>query len=509
MTTYVVVSVVCLYPALASPIMADDLFNPFGQFDVAGPGLDGALSFGWEGATQGASFRLLGNPFGAAHNWAWLASAAWLGVSITTFFAVTKYLVLVGCAASVAWCWRWLGAYAGRPVRLRTAFLWVSLALFSTVQIHASWSNDPVANYPVAGYLPAALGFLVVGACARAAIDPNRRTVAAATAMSLVAVTYYELNVGAVIVGVFLMAVGAWSHRRVANGRAVAALIGASIVGGVPAALVLFGRTVTADQASTYTGTTVRLDGAATTFARGTVTSLPGAAWRLSLDALGGQLAIVFFVFGTVALVVCASAWWFSVSPEPEVASDTGLVDTGHVDAGLVDAEPIEAAYVPDRLLVIAAVLAVAGYASFALALQSVTVKVQDEAPRVGYVYTWYAMTSAAVALALAIAMRWIRRSCGRRTKVAAVGVGIALLFVQNTVNWRLAESLSQDYGINRRLVDAFDDDVPVAERCAALVQWRATDWPDYYETGITDGVQEAFLHYFDTDFCPYVPVDG
>lgn len=444
-TTYVIVSAVCLYPALASPIMADDLFNPFGQFDVAGSGLDGALSFGWEGATQGASFRLLGNPFGAVYNWAWLASAAWLGVSVTTFFAVTKYVVLVGCAASVAWCWRWLGAFSGRPVRLRTAFLWVSLALFSTVQIHASWSNDPVANYPVAGYLPAALGFLVLGACARAAIDPNRRTVVAATAAAIAAVTYYELNVGAVVAGVFLMLVGAWSHRRSANPRALPTLIGASIVGGLPAALVLYGRTVTGDQASTYTGTTVRLDGAATTFARGTLTSLPGAAWRLSLDALGGQLAVVFFVFGTVALVVSACAWWFAISPEPEeVVLDTRPLDVGRLDGAAGQA----------RLLATAAVLSVAGYASFALAVQSVTVKVQDEAPGVGYVYTWYAMTSAAVALALAIAMRWLRRRGGRTTKATAVGVGIALLFIQNTVNWRLAESLSQNYGINRRRDD-------------------------------------------------------
>lgn len=499
-TTYVVVSVVCLYPALAAPIMADDLFNPFGQTDVAGQGLGGALSFGWEGATQGASFRLLGNPFGAVYNWASVAAAAWLGIGLSTFFAVTKYVVYVFCAASVSWCWHWLGALVGRPVPWRAAFLWVSLALFGTVQIHASWSNDPVASYPLAGYLPASLGFLVLGTSARAALDPTLRKVATATGTALAAVTYYELNVGAVMSAVALMALAAWSHGRARDRRARPVLIGAAFVGGAPAALVLFGRTVTGDQASTYAGTTVRIDGAAETFGRGLITSIPGAAWRLSLDALGGQLGVVFFVFGTVALVVSACAWWFAAVPESCESVP---------DGDLVTDRPRDEDDGGSRLLLVGAVAAVAGCASFALALQSLTVKVQDEAPRVGYVYTWYAMTSAAVALALAIAMRWIQRCGGRTVKATALGVGVALLFVQNTVNWRLAESLSQNYGINRRLVAAFDGDASVVRRCGVLVQWRETEWPDYYETGITDGLQEAYLHYFDVEFCPYVPVDG
>ena len=211
---YVVVSTIVLYPVLASPVLADDLFNPFGQFDVAGGGLPAALDFAWDGATQGSSFRIIGNPVGAAYNWLWLTAAARLGISLTTFFAVTKFVVFVAVAASIAWAWQQLSAFARRGrIDFRDAMLWVSLVLFSTVQIHAIWSNDPVANYPLAGYAPAGLGFLVIGAAARLAVRRTMYDVALATVLALVAVAYYEMNVGAVM-GAAVVLVGAVIEDR-------------------------------------------------------------------------------------------------------------------------------------------------------------------------------------------------------------------------------------------------------------------------------------------------------
>ena len=50
--------------------------------------------------------------------------------------------------------------------------------------------------------------------------------------------------------------------------------------------------------------------------------------------------------------------------------------------------------------------------------------------------------------------------------------------------------------------VDAFDDDAPVPERCQALANWTAGGWPDYYETGMVDGLEVAYEYYFDEPFC-------
>ncbi len=156
----------------------------------------------------------------------------------------------------------------------------------------------------------------------------------------------------------------------------------------------------------------------------------------------------------------------------------------------------------------VSCVLAVTVSATFALALQSVTIKVQDEAPGLGYVYTWYAMTSSAVALGLAVVARaaWVRR--GETVARVVLAIGVSVLFVQNTVNWRLSEQLVVNYGKNVRLVDAFDDGVPAVQRCAALLHWQATVWPDYYEQGVTDGISEAFDFYFDEPFCPLVETE-
>lgn len=487
---YLGVSIVLLYPVLAAPVMADDLFNPYGQFDVAGPGFAAAVDFGWDGSTQGGSFRILGTVTGAVYNWLWLSSAAWLGLDPAVFFAVTKYFVLVLCAAAVGWCWGGLSEYCGRSIRFRTAFVWVSFMLFSTVQIHAMWSNDPVASYPLAGYGAAALGFVLIGAAARLARRRSPLGIALTALVALAGVLYYELNIGAVLASFGLLAVAWWQARRGRRSGAGSIAVAGFVIAGLPAASVLFGRTVTGEQSTSYAGTTIRLSGAVSTFARGAITSLPGTAWHRSIDALGGRLGVVFFVFGTVALCLCAGWWWLTSGDDAEPTEST---------------EPT----LMSLLSVVSCVLAVAVSAAFALALQSVTIKVQDEAPGVGYVYTWYAMTSSAVALGLAVVARmlWVRR--GGTAARLALAVGVSVLFVQSTVNWRLTEQLVVDYGINLRLIGAFDDEVPAVQRCAALLRWQETAWPEYYEQGLTDGISEAFHFYFDEPFCPLVETEG
>lgn len=505
---YVAVSVVVLFPVLATPVIADDLFNPFGQFDVVGPGPISALNFGWDGATNGASFRITGNPIGALYNWLWLTVGAQLGVSLTTFFAITKLVVFVSVVAAIAWSWHHASRlYARRPISLGTAMGWVSVALFGSVQIHAGWSNDPVADYPLAGYGAAALGFVTIGAAARLA--RSRRmvdTIAAAAAGSL-AVTYYEMNVGAVIGATAFLAVVLVSDARLGRFDHVYAAR-ALIVPVLPAALVVAGRFVTSEQsAANYSGTTVRLEGAATTFARGAWSSLPASAWRLAIDHLGGQLGVVFFVFGAVLLVALAVRWLCLVGePTSDAAADI-VSSTRHdepLDPGSGSSERA-----PDRWAGVGFTCAVAVYAVFSLALQSVTVKVQDEAPAIGYVYTWYAMTSSAVALLIAVVARRVAARPRGLAKTLAIALAIGLLFVQNTVNWRLSEQLNRDFGANRHLLDAFDPATSVDERCDTLVQWQSIRWPAYYEGGIVDGLQESFEHYFDEPFCPFGEGDG
>ena len=43
----------------------------------------------------------------------------------------------------------------------------MSVTLFTTLQIHAYWSNDPVGNYPLVGFGGSALGFVFLGSAIR------------------------------------------------------------------------------------------------------------------------------------------------------------------------------------------------------------------------------------------------------------------------------------------------------------------------------------------------------
>ena len=478
--SYLCISAVVLLPVLVTPVIADDLFNPLAQLDEAGPGLGAAVAFGWDGATGGAS------------------------ISMSTFFGATKYIVLIGCAAALSWCWTSMAALARRAVRFREALTFTSLALFSTLQIHAQWSNDPVADYPLAGYLAATLGFCVLAAAARVVDDPSPRTTAIATSLAVASVLYYEINIGAVLGAALLLAWNLWRRgvrRSIRGWSGVAAIT----IPGLPALLILYGRTLTSDQAGTYAGTTVRLSGAAKTFARGVVTSMPGSTWRLAIDTLGGRLSVVMFVFGPVLVVGWMAHFWLAPwrgaasgqageAPEP-------AVDFDHEAAIAAARNPMRTPWVSG-----ASVAAVTIYCSFALLLQSITVKVQDEAPRIGYVYTWYAMTSGGVALGIAIGLRSVARRRDRpQLRFGVLMLGLSFLFVQNTVNWRLSEQLTTSYASNRRLLDAFDADVDVTDRCGALMRWEQTQWPEYYRIGVEEGLQEAFRYYFDEEFCPFI----
>ena len=147
--------------------------------------------------------------------------------------------------------------------------------------------------------------------------------------------------------------------------------------------------------------------------------------------------------------------------------------------------------------------LAVLTYGAFAIALPSITIKIQDDMKELGYVYTFYAIGSCCVALAIAVAGRALLR-LERGDSLRFLGFSVALIFVvvQSTINWRLSDRLNADLVNNHRLLDTFDGDVPEIKRCAAFEAWSVAPWPDYYRDGMRDGLQETYERYFDEPFC-------
>jgi hypothetical protein len=151
--------------------------------------------------------------------------------------------------------------------------------------------------------------------------------------------------------------------------------------------------------------------------------------------------------------------------------------------------------------------LAVTSLVSFwvvGVGIQAVTSKVQDESPRIGYVYTYYAMGATVVALFVALTILFYGSSL--RIKISTLVVALMLTAVgscQLTINWQLMDKMNASLEPNRALLDAFSSQTDIPHRCQALINWTNGGWPPYYEEGMTNGLQAAYLHYHGEKFCP------
>ncbi len=120
------------------------------------------------------------------------------------------------------------------------------------------------------------------------------------------------------------------------------------------------------------------------TFGLGLAGSIPGAAWRLSVDMLGGVLDMVPFAIGVAVLLT----WIAMIRRRDALRADDPM------------------ASISDATLAGAVAVALAIYWLVAILVQAITVKVQDETIELGYVYTSYSFGAAVIALFLAIVGR-------------------------------------------------------------------------------------------------------
>lgn len=479
--TYLVASFLLLYPVLSTPIVADDYVNPFYQVHLTEGSFWSSAGYGWETGLHGVNFRIIGHPVGAIWNWLWITASAEFDVSMTTLYALTKFIVLISCAMSVAALWRVASRFYGRGIQYWDSLVMTSLALFGTLQIHGLWSNDPVASYPLSGYAAAALGFGVLACAVLAVRFQTWPRFLIGSTVALTAVLYYEMNLGAVLGAGVILAGGCWFRRH--DQRAlVVSLLGSAVFTGPAFIALLMGRLMTAERATNYGGTQIRPSGSVHTFILGSVGSIPGSAWGLS-ERFIGRMGIVYFVFGVTFLIAWLIRWWLKTSdPWTSVGND---------DA---------ASWHQGKWTVVAAVVI---FAVFAVAIQAVTTKVQDETPEVGYVYTFYAVTSCAFALAMAVGGRSLfSRPKFEALHFIACSAAVVFLIVQSTVNWSVSKTMNDWVMPNRRLVNAFDVDIPKDQRCQALADWTAGGWPDYYEFNMIVGLDKSYLHYFGQPFC-------
>lgn len=348
------------------------------------------------------------------------------------------------------------------------------------------WSNDPVSGYPLAGFGSVILGLAVLGFALRTVrmgITPSR--IAVLTVITTSSVLYYELNVGMIIGIAPLLAIAALRNgpdAALSFFSKIKKLMVVSIPCIIPALALVWGRILSGSSTQSYGGTTIRLGSQALhTFLSGMISTLPGSGWVLSQEILGGSIRFLAGVLPIVALLVLVVTTF--LYSETHQAKQKGNFDVWLVGVGLLS------------LLI---------FWTVGVGVQSVTSKVQDESPRIGYVYTYYAIGATVVALLISLAVLYFGSSL--RLKTSTIVVTLALIVTascQLTVNWRLMDKMHAALEPNRALLVAFSSQASIPYRCRALLDWSNGGWPDYYEEGMIGGLQTAYNHYHQEDFCP------
>jgi hypothetical protein len=483
---YVAYSTVLLFPILSNPLVADDFAAPFYQFESAGFGATSAVKYGWDNAYGGVNFRIVGMPFGSLISFLWVDLAGRFGIPISTSYFITKLGIYLGVGIVTAWVCNQLFRLAGRRLSQWTVLFVTSTVTFVSLQNHALWSNDPVVSYPLSGFGSVILGMVVLGYSLRAAsLGITSRRIAVLTILTTTSVLYYEINVGMIIGIAPLLTIS--GLRRTSDQQSLffaksKNLLFVSIPCIIPVLALLFGRILSGSAAQSYSGTTIRLGFRSLhTFLNGMISTLPGSAWVLSKEILGGSIGFIAGVLPIVALLVLVVIVF--LYSETHRAKQVQSVDVWLFSTGLT---------------------ALFVYWFVGVGLQSITVKVQDESPGIGYIYNYYAVGATVVALFISMVILYFGSSL--RIKTSTVVVTLVLSVVascQLTVNWRLMDRMHAALEPNRALLAAFSSQATIPNRCRALLDWSNGGWPDYYEIGMIEGLQDAYRHYHGEDFCP------
>jgi len=483
---YLAYSTVLLFPILSTPLVADDFAAPFYQFDSARPGAISAIKHGWNNAYGGVNFRLLGMPLGSFIHFLYVDLASRLGIQISTSYFITKLVVYLGIGIIGAVVCGELLRLAGKTLSLWSVLFVSSTVIFVLLQNHGMWSNDPVSGYPLAGFGSVILGLAVLAYSLKSIrLGITRSRMTRLTILTTASVLYYELNVG-IIVGVApLLALAALRGAPDTSFSFISKIKRLMIVAipcVVPALALGWGRIVSGSSTQLYGGTTIRLDSRAVdTFLSGIISTLPGSAWALSKEFLGGSIGLLAGVFPIVGLIaVVTFMFLYSESQQTKERQRS------------------------DRWLLTAGLISLLLFWVIGVGVQSVTAKVQDESPRIGYVYTYYAIGATVVALLVSFVVLYFGSSS--RLKTTTVVVALALMFLglfQLSINWSLMDKMHATLEPNRALLVAFSEQPEIPHRCQALLAWTYGPWPDYYEKGMIDGLQAAYSHYHQEKFCP------
>lgn len=470
-----------LKPVLTTNVGADDLLNPFSQLFHVGTDPITVLRSSSRLVSATGHFNYLGQAIGSLAVLAWTVLVGQLGIHFNTVYAATKLLTYSATIASGVWLIRLIRF--GEDTRISRARTWVlvTLALILPLQIHIPWSNDPVASYPLSGFLTAASGIAFIGLAHSSVGSTNWARLSLAGLVGVAIVLYYEFNSFAVLAAAPPIASLVWRARSEVR-RVLLILMQSAVVVGPASIVTLYFFFRNRAGSAAYTGTVISLSPPfPTTFRNALVSALPASSWRIGSDWLGfwpnmiGRQLLPL----VAGLLLLAVVWWL-----PQLTRSQSAMEPSSTN-------------MLSPVLMTASLLIYWFGATFT---QAGTLKVQQEAVRIGQVYNYYAVGALCFGLIAVIGVVSLRR---RQVIAATLLVVTCVIGLgQYSVNHAVMKQYNAATSSTQGLLNSIDPAVPNDQRCAALDSWKSVGWPEYYWLDMELGLQRIGEIYWQQPFC-------
>ena len=467
-------------PALLTHVVADDFINPFGQAHNAGFSISSIINYTVDNTWLAGHFNYSGQVIGSLATFVLTYLITDLSFHYVTVFAVLKFVVFVITVEVATNTLVRIIESFGRQCSRWNARLILMLTFGLMLQIHVPWSNDPVASYPLAGY-----GTLIVGLVYLSLGDRVHKTqfsaasVGTLTLFSLFAVTYYEANVLMVFSVGFLLFQSSLDNTAGENRRRKLTL--STFATAIPLMFTAFLYGVSQPQTANYTGTQVSpsFQMVEHTF-KGLLSSLPTASWGLAREWLASPMNYSWSVTRFLVLL-CVLLAVIGILSRPRRTSEETV--RRNVKRGWV---------------LLASLLMYWGGTTL---LQSSTVKVRDEALRVGQVYTYYAIGSVCVAILIAAGIILLQNNF-RRIALVSFALLICVGAIQYVINTNVTMKFNERTAPVGNLLNVYADGRSAEDRCVALEWWKSMGWPEYYWVGTEVGMNATYKKYKGVAFC-------
>ncbi len=342
--------------------------------------------------------------------------------------------------------------------RIKIDFVLV-LSFATVLQIHTLWSNDPVTNYVFAGFLPVAFAFVTLAKFFEYSLNPTFSKMLIVSIFSIASLLFYEINFA--IVPVFILVAILELRSKVSFMYKYALLRLTPAIFTVITFVLL--RTYTGKNANAYEGTTILFSFTSIkAFLINLAGAFPASTWPISsrLEGLYFSVQLMFILVLLLSLV-----GYFHKIYDREKITKSSV-------SALVNKESI-----------ILCSLSIWGLG--AIAIQSLTPKIQAEVNVIGKVYTSYA-TSASVMTILIASL--ILRKIDTKNNIT-IAFFLLLAAAQISLNFALNSKIWDTMNPNVRLISVATTPTDSVTRCMALNQWLEVNWPPYYSAGTVRGL--------------------